>query len=136
MKDAQTEAINICQNALKNLAGINKRLEQISNNLLECQKKSPGAITLSFYGCGNNCLGCNHPRWRIWKNKGKDKSTFMAFDIVKSPLLHLRRAKKGRLSEYEETYRLVKEAVELIQNRSELIKAISTLKTKCKYEFI
>ncbi|MCH9743242.1 MAG: hypothetical protein K0U21_08560, partial [Proteobacteria bacterium] len=64
------------------------------------------------------------------------KNTFMAFDISTSPMMHLRRARKGRLEEYEETYRLTKEATELIKNRSELIKAISTLKTKCKYEFV
>ncbi len=52
---------------VRTLDEIDRELGRIGQTLREIQPKRPGALTLSFYDCGDDCLGCPHPRWLQWR---------------------------------------------------------------------
>ena len=54
------------------LDAIDGELIEIGRELRAAQPKRPGSITLGFFGCGDDCLGCPHPRWQVW---GRARST-------------------------------------------------------------
>jgi hypothetical protein len=74
---------------------IDRELEEISQTLREIQPKRPGALTLSFYDCGDDCIGCPHPRWLQWSkpntpDKERHEST-LAGHPVRYPAMRVKR---------------------------------------------
>ncbi|BBN60275.1 hypothetical protein [Hydrogenovibrio marinus] len=117
------------RDALDRITEINLRLESLSELIKKSQPKKPGAITLHLYSCGKDCLGCPHPSWLVWYSTKKgDDSVFLSYK-TKTPLRKVKRSGDFKESS-EKTKRLIKEAIELLQERSEIINMVSNLNKK------
>ena len=103
---------------------INKRLQEITEELRELQPKTHGAVLLYLYDCGPGCTGCPHPRWTVWKftNGKKNNSLFLGYKISseKNPVRFLRRTGDFEKN-FEEVKDLVLEAKLLIKYKKELL---------------
>lgn len=125
-------AIRSIDMAFARINEINYRVEELAEEIKSSQKEYVGAVTLNLYDCGKDCLGCPHPKWRFWfarKVHPKSTETILLSTQVKYPLKRL--LKKGPHAEnYEATRLLVKEAVDLFKERTEILQTISNMNRK------
>mgnify|MGYP001626213097 CR=1 FL=1 len=96
------------------------RLESLAEQIKRTQDKRSGDLTLSFYYCGKNCIGCPHPRWELWSRKvnRKTQEWFLASQLSKAP-------RKTGAYRKPSLRPLIDEAMNLINERKSLISSCS-----------
>lgn len=126
-----TESLDYSFDRIKS---INMRLMALTTEIKESQPKTGGAITLHLYDCGKECMGCPHPTWLHWflrkKNPGNTE-TIMLSTKIDNPMRRLKRTGEF-VNTFEKTRLLVQEALNIIEERSNLVEAISRLNRRSK----
>ena len=132
MKSKKLKSIG--EDVYKTINKIDTRLTELSLLIKENQPKKPGSITLHFYSCGKDCLGCPfHATWLKWYSAPRNKEKKFTASSVQNPLRKLKR--KGSFDDgtisFDDSYKitrgLVIEAIYLIKKRKEIIKDVSNL---------
>lgn len=105
-------------------------LFEIQAEIKAAQAKTSGAVCLELYGCGDNCLGCPHPRWvqYYWSpdRPGRD-GILKCINLDKADKDPARLIpRKGKNA--DELRALIAEAKEIIEERAALIAALRTLR--------
>lgn len=125
--------------------GINQRLLEIHNELRAAQPKYEDAVdqeragvALDLYSCGQQCLGCPHPRWMKYKwfevprtlANPKHKFKAIGHELESDPVLSISRKAANR----ELLLAMVREAKALIAERADLIAVVTKLRSFTKRE--
>lgn len=105
----------------------NAELIKIESALKTLQPKRSGVVLLELYNCGQQCRGCQHPRWVQWSSKivGSDR-LFVRHILQTEPVRKLK--KSGPFEEnYDKVKSLVKYAKHIIEKRAKLLESIGNL---------
>lgn len=104
---------------------IDTHLDQLSQALMAAQPKLPGAITLERHNCGPGCLGCPHPRWKVWRlDRRHVPNRWYASNLEKNPSLALK--KKGPFAEQHGHARAVIQEIQAtLEARAALVDALA-----------
>ena len=113
---------------------VNLELISTAKQLKKSQPKIPGSITLEFSTCSTQteklCIGCPHPRWKVWVDPRKKNPTFRSFAAkpIKYPLKSLK--KSGHFeSSFDVSRQLIKKASRLIEIREKTIAQLKNIRT-------
>lgn len=124
---------------------IDIRLKEIAKELMRLQPKKHGAIQLALNACGQNCLGCPHPKWLKWEDysrpdvHGRNRKALeekqkkalhrkgkWGARKINTPLQSLRRS--GPFAEnYEEVRYLITVAEKTIKLRQKVVKHLGDI---------
>lgn len=73
MSNASERTREVFERAMAALERIDAHIDEAAEKLRELQPKKPGAILLERHDCGAGCLGCPHPRWKVWRSDQRKK---------------------------------------------------------------
>lgn len=116
---------DLLKRVTETLGRIDAHLDQLAEALKGAQPKLPGAITFERHNCGSHCLGCPHPRWKIWRqDKRFSPVRWYASTLTANPSLSLK--KKGQfLAGHELARNVVQEIQDTLKARTALVDALS-----------
>jgi hypothetical protein len=100
------------QRARDTLARIDAHIDDLVEQLKAAQPKLPGALLLERHDCGSGCVGCPHPRWKIWRADNRhNPPRWYASNLRTNPVQSLKRS-----GPFEEKYEVAKHIVAELQD--------------------
>lgn len=130
---AETKVEAMFNQVLDRLHFLNSRLAELHDEIKKSQPVASGAVCLELYPCGKGCTGCPHPRWvkYNWIQSTNGKSVMLSINLdakKKEPVLQLARKDKH----YKATVALIREAKSILEERSNLLAGVRTLRPAAK----
>lgn len=130
---AETRLEHQLNEVVDQLGNYNRRLHDLADAISTTQGVKNGSICLEFFSCGVGCIGCPHPRWvqYKWKASEDERGPLMGINLdsaKREPVLCLSR----KSPTFEATAELMRQAKDVIKDRSNLIAAVRTLRSVAK----